>query len=418
MSEARTPVPVTVVSGPLGAGKTTLVEHVLRHCAARGERLAVIVNDLARLDIDAARLREAEGITGTPLADGIVELSSGCICCTRRDDLVTRIEEVVARYAPDAVLVESTGVADPLELAHAFSGEGHGRVVRADLARLDTRVSVFDASTLLEALAEGHDAGGERSPGQVLMHQIEFADVLVLSKLDLVEASQREAVAARITALLERLNPHAVQQCASFGAVAADAVLSTGRCVLDASVRAPGWLESARLVGTPQEVTATAVGAGGVSTFVYLARRPFHPERLHALLQRELAGVVRAKGWVWLANAMERVVLYSQSGRQRELSLLGRWWATRHPIYWPSAGAVREALDRRWQEPWGDRRQEIVWIGVDMDRDGLQKALDACLLSDAEMSAGVALWLQMPQPFAPFPWRAVVAGGAERVAPT
>jgi len=388
-------LPVTVLSGFLGAGKTSLLNHILNN--REGRRVAVIVNDMSEVNIDADLVRQG-GAELSRTEEKLVEMSNGCICCTLREDLLLEVSRLAREGKFDQLVIESTGISEPLPVAETFTfADETGRGL-SDVARLDTMVTVVDAYNFLrdyssydslQARGESLGAADERTVVDLLVEQVEFCDVIVLNKIDLVEAGARE----RLAAMLGRLNPRARIVAAEFGRVPLDQLLDTGLFDFEQAAQAPGWLKELRGEHLPETQEY------GIDSFVYRARRPFHPARFHALIESDWPGVVRSKGFFWLASRPALAGSWSQAGGVCRHGLAGRWWAAVPAEQWPRDAETVARIRAKWHEDTGDARQELVLIGMGMDQAALRARLDRCLLDDAEMAQGPAAWSAYPDPF-------------------
>ena len=388
----------TVLSGFLGAGKTTLLNHVLNN--RDGKRVAVIVNDMSEINIDSQLVvqnGEQHGAQLSRTEEKLVEMTNGCICCTLRGDLLKEVSRLAREDRFDYLLIESTGISEPLPVAATFSFIDETGKSLSEVAKLDTMVTVVDSAKFLDDFRSVDDlrdrelalsADDARSLSDLLIDQIEFANVLVLNKADLVTPEEL----AQLAAILEHLNPGAEQVRCVRGRVPLHLIFNTGLFDMEEAETSAGWIRELNEIHTPEAEEY------GVSSFVYRARRPFHPGRLEALTDGGFPNVLRAKGFLWLATRNDDLILFSIAGKTLTVEPQAHWLAAGPPEEHDEE--TREYVEKVWQPEYGDRRQEIVFIGADMDRAALEASLDAALLTSDEMSAGPDVWRNYDDPFA------------------
>ena len=389
-------LPVTVLSGFLGAGKTTVLSHILNN--REGKKVAVIVNDMSEINIDSAIVQSEVSLNRSE--EKLVEMSNGCICCTLREDLLEEVKKLAHEGRFDYLVIESTGISEPLPVAETFTFADEDGVSLSDVADLDTMVTVVDAVNFLkdyeaaQSLQETGESLGEedeRSVADLLVEQVEFADVILVSKTDLAKPDDIE----RLTAILRTLNTHARIIPIAQGQVNIDSVLSTGLFDFERAQQAPGWLKEMRGEHVPETEEY------GIGSFTYVARRPFHPEKFHQFLHStdRFGKLIRSKGYFWLASRPEFAGQWSQAGGIARYGFAGMFWKAVPKASWPDDEEYLASIQAQWVEPFGDMRQELVFIGQGLDQVAMTRALDACLLSEEDVLRGRAYWETLNDPF-------------------
>ena len=390
-------LPVTVLSGFLGAGKTSLLNNTLNNRA--GMRVAVIVNDMSEVNIDAA-LVEHGGAELSRTEEKLVEMSNGCICCTLRDDLLAEVSRLAQERRFDYLLIESTGISEPIPVAQTFTFEDENGVSLSQVSRLDTMVTVVDAASFLrdynaaEALQDRGESLGEedhRTVTDLLIDQIEFADVIVLNKLDLVSNDQ----AREVEAIVKAFNPGAKILMATRGQVPLECVLDTGLFDYEKAESSAGWMRELQGEHTPETEEY------GISSFTYRTSQPFDAEKLWAFLHdsENWSGVLRSKGFFWVAADHRVLYEWAQAGGVVNVNPTGMWWAAVPREYWEHPEGQRPDQRPDWHPRFGDRVQQLVFIGQQMHEAAMRARLDACLLDERLAAADSKAWAEFQNPF-------------------
>ena len=389
-------LPVTVLSGFLGAGKTTVLTNLLNN--REGKKVAVIVNDMSEINIDQSLIQNDVSLNHKE--EKLVEMSNGCICCTLREDLLIEVTKLAKAGKFDYLLIESTGISEPLPVAETFTFEDEDGISLSHVSKLDTMVTVVDAVNFtkdyyeakdLQEVGESLGEEDQRSVADLLVDQVEFADIILISKTDLVKKNDID----KLKAIIKNLNAHARIIPISNGEVDSEAILSTGLFDFERAQQAPGWLKELRGEHVPETEEY------GISSFVYKARRPFYPKKFHDFLHsKDISGkLIRSKGYFWLATRPQFAGNWSQAGGIAHHGFAGMFWKAIPPEEWPTEKESIAYIKEKWVEPFGDMRQELVFIGQGLDQNKITYLLDGCLLTDDDLLAGKNHWAKFPDPF-------------------
>ncbi|MDY6888639.1 MAG: zinc metallochaperone GTPase ZigA [Pseudomonadota bacterium] len=389
-------LPVTVLSGFLGAGKTTVLSHILNN--RQGKKVAVIVNDMSDINIDAATIKNDVSLNHSN--EKLVEMSNGCICCTLREDLLVEVGKLAKDGRFDYLVIESTGISEPLPVAETFTFADQNGVSLGDVATLDTMVTVVDAVNFLTDYEQANDLqdtgeslgeDDERSVADLLVDQVEFADVILISKTDLVTNEQLN----KLIAILNTLNTQAKMIPISNGNININEVLNTGLFNFARAQQAPGWLKEMRGEHIPETEEY------GISSFNYTARRPFNPEKFYHFLHNteQFGKLIRSKGYFWLATRPLFCAQWSQAGGIAHYGFAGMFYKAIPKKDWPTEPELLADINSKWVEPFGDMRQELVFIGQSLNKQAMIEALDDCLLPEEAVLKGKDFWKTYNDPF-------------------
>ncbi|MBB1430216.1 zinc metallochaperone GTPase ZigA [Pseudoalteromonas sp. SG43-4] len=389
-------LPVTVLSGFLGAGKTTVLSHILNN--RQSKKVAVIVNDMSDINIDAATIKNDVSLNHSN--EKLVEMSNGCICCTLREDLLVEVGKLAKDGRFDYLVIESTGISEPLPVAETFTFADENGVSLGDIATLDTMVTVVDAVNFLNDYEQANDLqdtgeslgeDDERSVADLLVDQVEFADVILISKTDLITNDELN----KLTAILNTLNTQANIIPISNGHININEVLNTGLFNFERAQQAPGWLKEMRGEHIPETEEY------GISSFNYTARRPFDPEKFYNFLHstEQFGKLIRSKGYFWLATRPLFCAQWSQAGGIAHYGFAGMFFKAIPQKDWPTEPELLADINNKWVEPFGDMRQELVFIGQSLNKQAIIKALDDCLLPEDAVLKGKDFWRTYNDPF-------------------
>lgn len=378
-------LPVTVFSGFLGSGKTTLLNHILQN--KEGMRVAVIVNDMGEINIDAQLIQKGNALSKTE--EKLVEMSNGCICCTLREDLIEEVGKLAREGKFDYLLIESSGISEPLPVAQTFTFiDEDGKAILGDVSRLDTLVTVVDAYNFPKDYGScetvltrnmNDDPEDTRSIVNLLTDQIEFANVILLNKCDLVSKEQ----AMELEAIIRKLNPRARVIQTTESKLKLNHILNTGLYNEAFEASSSAWIEELENKHVPETEEY------GISSFVFREKRPFHPVRFWNYIQSNWpASILRSKGLFYIGSRMNEAISWSQAGGSLKAEPAGVWWASmpfQERIRYASYLDNQKWIESRWDKRYGDRLNELVLIGQYPQKEKITFELKACLMTDKEL---------------------------------